>query len=794
MKRKYLLLIALLLFVISCFGISACSSAVKYSLQFYIDDEIYAETTFSNAIIDKMPEDPTKDNYIFDGWYLDNGTWKKPFTIQALLDSPISNDNTFAVYAKFTKYTCDLDNKPHDFEIIENEQATCTDYGHILQRCSVCGNETNQTLYPLQHKYTNSITTQPTCEKTGIRTYTCQRETCNHSYTESVKALGHSYTNSITAQPTCEKTGIKTYTCQRENCNHSYTESIKATGHLYTKWNVKTQPNCDDNGEEVSVCEHGCGVIGSRPITALRHNLDETKHCTRNDCDYFEYFIFNVTMFTPCDAALKLQISAEHGEKFSVKYPTVEINGLTLKGIYTDSGELFADNTGKSVSIYDCKNTDKIHDVSLFAVYTYIISSAEQLKNLQSDSNLIGIYSHEIKSKCLEFELGNNIDISGTEWSPTGTQEKPFCSMFDGKNYTISGLTISTQLPYAGLFGYTKGVTFKNINLSDVNINIPTVTSNIKVGALTAYDDAIWFVAEDYKNIWPGAVRSSFYDICISGNIKIASHSESYKSYAGGVIGHENYAVLEMKNVTNNASINKATYSGGIIGYGSNKALNCINNGAITATKYAGGLLGYTSITNVILSQCKNNGDIEGVIQAGGLAGHSTDTKITYSVNNGSIYLTGNSDYNYSAGGLIGLASSLIVTDSYNTGSVTSKGNAGGLLGSTSTNSLSAKLTATHCYNSGTINGDGFCGGIAGYCHSASIIESINHGRAIDATLARVGTTGNFDTSYYNNSARYNQGIQTNARYIKDFYINTLFWEEYIYARLESLLFSKCSQ
>ena len=104
----------------------------------------------------------TKDNYIFDGWYLDNGTWKKPFTIQALLDSPISNDNTFAVYAKFIKYTCDLDNKPHNFETIENEQATCTNYGHIVQRCSICGNENNKTIYPLQHNYTHAITTQPT--------------------------------------------------------------------------------------------------------------------------------------------------------------------------------------------------------------------------------------------------------------------------------------------------------------------------------------------------------------------------------------------------------------------------------------------------------------------------------------------------------------------------------------------------------------------------------------------------------------------------------------------------------
>ena len=778
MKRKCLLLIALMLFFILCLGISACSSPVKYNLQFWVDDEIYAETTFSNSNIENMPDDPIKQYYVFDGWYLDKNTWRKPLTIQALLDSPISKDNTFPVYAKFTKYSCDLDNKQHNYETIENEQPTCTSYGHILKRCSVCGNEIRQPLSPLQHSYTRVITTQPTCEIAGVRTYTCQRENCNHLYVYLFKALGHSYTNSITTQPTCETAGVRTYTCQRENCNHTYTESIKATGHLYTKWDIKTLPSCDDNGEEVSVCEHGCGVVGSRPITALGHSLDETKHCTRNGCNYFEYFTFNVSMFTPCDAALKLQISAEHGEKFSVKYPPVEIDGLTLKGIYTDSGELFADNTGKSVSIYDCKDTDKIHNASLFAVYTYTISSAEQLKNLQSDSDLIGIYSHEIKSKCLEFELRNNIDISGAEWKPIGSQDKPFCSMFDGKNYTISGLTISTQLPYAGLFGYTKGVTFKNINLTNVNINIPTVTSNIKVGALTAYDDDYYFTSKEYKDIWKGVIRSSYHNINTNnGNITIANHSESYISYAGGMIGHSNGAATS-NNIINNISINKATYSGGIIGYGLYNAMGCINNGTITSSKYAGGICGYTSYANVTITQCKNNGNIESVIQAGGLVGHSGGTNITYSANTGNITLTGNSDLSYGAGGLIGLASSLTVTDSYNTGSITSNQNAGGLLGSTSINSLPAKLTATHCYNSGTIKGDGFSGGIAGYCHTASIIESINHGSG-KSTLAQVGTTGNFDTSYYNNSSLNNQGIQTNARYIKDFYVNTLFWKEY---------------
>lgn len=43
----------------------------------------------------------------------------------------------------------------------------------------------------------------------------------------------HSYTSAVTTQPTCTAPGVKTYTCTREGCGHSYTESIPATDHNY---------------------------------------------------------------------------------------------------------------------------------------------------------------------------------------------------------------------------------------------------------------------------------------------------------------------------------------------------------------------------------------------------------------------------------------------------------------------------------------------------------------------------------------------------------------------------------
>ena len=55
-----------------------------------------------------------------------------------------------------------------------------------------CGCE-NVTI--IDHNYTSSITTEPTCEVPGVRTYTCS--VCGDTYTEDIDPLGHTYVNGV---------------------------------------------------------------------------------------------------------------------------------------------------------------------------------------------------------------------------------------------------------------------------------------------------------------------------------------------------------------------------------------------------------------------------------------------------------------------------------------------------------------------------------------------------------------------------------------------------------------------
>lgn len=53
----------------------------------------------------------------------------------------------------------------------------------------------------------------------------------NNSGEWSVYTCNHTYTEEITTEPGCETTGVKTFTCSK--CGDKYTEDIEATGHAY---------------------------------------------------------------------------------------------------------------------------------------------------------------------------------------------------------------------------------------------------------------------------------------------------------------------------------------------------------------------------------------------------------------------------------------------------------------------------------------------------------------------------------------------------------------------------------
>ena len=88
------------------------------------------------------------------------------------------------------------------------------------------------------------VTTEPTCTKAGVKTYTCT--VCKETKTEAIAALGHKWDDGkVTTEPTCTKAGVKTYTCTV--CKETKTEAVAALGHV----DADKDNKCDRCGEKL---------------------------------------------------------------------------------------------------------------------------------------------------------------------------------------------------------------------------------------------------------------------------------------------------------------------------------------------------------------------------------------------------------------------------------------------------------------------------------------------------------------------------------------------------------------
>ena len=92
---------SMLLFCLCVFllAFSACGTQVRFHLNFVVDGQVYDTIDTAGREAISMPQNPTKANDEFDGWYWDEGTWERPFTANSLLDTPLSSD--MSVYAKW---------------------------------------------------------------------------------------------------------------------------------------------------------------------------------------------------------------------------------------------------------------------------------------------------------------------------------------------------------------------------------------------------------------------------------------------------------------------------------------------------------------------------------------------------------------------------------------------------------------------------------------------------------------------------------------------------------------------
>ena len=281
----------------------------------------------------------------------------------------------------------------------------------------------------------------------------------------------------------------------------------------------------------------------------------------------------------------------EAGSRY--KY-TVKVNttGLTLEGCTIGN---WVDGGGESGEAEDLG---------------YIYDSNTNTYTVYNADGLLAWNEAAQKDRSINCTLTADIDLTGKDWSPIGTNfYNSYTGTFDGGGHTITGLTVTTNDEYAGLFGY----------LSNFNNAAGTV-----------------------KNV-------------VMDGIQITCNHRS--GYAGGVVG---YSWGTIENCSVSGSVSGTVYVGGVVGAQIGGSITgCSSSATVKGTVDVGGVAGQTN-SSATLTACYATGNVTIEINpakniaGGSLVGMNAGSSLLACYATGNVTSTGSSTGKVHIGGFLG--------------------------------------------------------------------------------------------------------------------------------------------
>ena len=243
-----------------------------------------------------------------------------------------------------------------------------------------------------------------------------------------------------------------------------------------------------------------------------------------------------------------------------------------------------------------------------------------------------------------------DIDLNNKEWTPIGSEAKPFKGTFTGQiddknSHTIKNLKIDkTESDWVGLFGYSSN------KISDLNLDNAKVSGNKSVGALAGVakngvnNVMLTGQVEIYGTHYVGGICGGQYSVGVFSNLTVNVSPDSYvkgnsynlhdpdlphgeATYVGGIIGHytevNDLTTPYFHDISSNINvIGDVRGVGGIVGYVGNgnylKDCSCSGNVTLIDTPYKnfaqviGGIAGGTGESTALkLTDCKFTGELK---------------------------------------------------------------------------------------------------------------------------------------------------------------------------------------
>lgn len=273
-----------------------------------------------------------------------------------------------------------------------------------------------------------------------------------------------------------------------------------------------------------------------------------------------------------------------NGEPTKITYIETSTEAAKNAYSYTIGGKIDAD-----ISWYVGHEND---DIYILKTPEQMFGFAALVNGTAKDKDGKKIPSKNFNGKTVK--LDNDIDLSGYSWTPIGLGNgSVFQGTFDGGGHRIKGLFVTSNMQYAGLFGYLKGGTVQKVQVEGSIDATYTSGGDFFVGGIVGYLEGAGTVSN-----------------CLS-KVDVTATSSNKAVSAGGVVGDAvsgskinlcwNEGSVQVTGVVVGSAV------GGVVG-GAATATNCANFGAVTSNCATGGIAG--SINEA--SNCYNLGTVTG--------------------------------------------------------------------------------------------------------------------------------------------------------------------------------------
>ena len=319
--------------------------------------------------------------------------------------------------------------------------------------------------------------------------------------------------------------------------------------------------------------------------------------------------------------------------------------------------------------------------------HPYRICNVDQLTAVAADKTLWGYH----------YELESNLDLTGYSGIIGTANNAVFSGTFDGNGHTLSNFQLGDRSQgFAGLFGYVRGATIKDLNMTGVN-----VMGSSFVGGMVGY-------------MATGEVSNVSVQGTVVGSLKV-----------GGLMGASG-PDSRIENATTDVTVSGDNWAGGLLGFTQDGIIKDSSAKAyVFGWENLGGLIG--GLWGGHAENVESSGMVDGVpgTSSGGLVGSANGASIRDAKSTAGVRVTVDGQF---VGGLVGNHFKSVTINGEASGGVTGGSYSGGLVGSNNYSSVywshaSGRVTGGQC--SGGLSG---ASGVIKYSYATGDVRGLNHG------------------------------------------------------------------